>query len=116
MKRLFYYLFTLSVSLVAVNQALCQGGAATNAFNGGYLGWNAFSAANPLTIRTNNLARMYINGDIGLTSGFVGIGTTNPQFRLHIEGSQVATGSGWTRAIMISNDGQMIATKKMVKQ
>jgi len=51
----------------------------SNAWNGQrFLGWNTSNGANPLTIRTNDITRMHINGNIGTTSGFIGIGTTNP--------------------------------------
>jgi len=103
MKGLFYHIFILSMSLVVVNQALSQGGAGTNAFNGGYLGWNTFSGANPLTIRTNNVTRMHINGNIGTTSGFIGIGTTNPQAPMHILGTVALNGQGWTRGLTLAN-------------
>ena len=50
-----------------------------NIWNGSrFLGFNISNFANPLTIRTNDITRMHINGNIGTTSGFIGIGTTNP--------------------------------------
>jgi hypothetical protein len=61
-----------------------------------------------LSIRTNGLERIRINENTGFTSGFVGIGTNNPLFQLHVVGNQVATGQGWTRGILMSNESALM--------
>src|SRR5690606_12095016 len=57
---------------------------------------------------TNSVERMRINANTGATAGFVGINTVNPLFRLHVQGSGVATSQGWTKGIMLSNDGALM--------
>jgi len=65
--------------------------------------WNA-----PLLFHTNGVQRIRINENTGFTSGFVGIGTNNPLFQLHVVGNQVATGQGWTRGILMSNESALM--------
>jgi hypothetical protein len=74
-----------------------------------YLGWeNNFG----LRIATNNQTRMWLNSDgtfaSGVnTSGFIGIGTTNPIAPLHIIGSQQQNTQGWTRGLTLSNNAAL---------
>ncbi|WP_341903170.1 tail fiber domain-containing protein [Fluviicola taffensis] len=73
-----------------------------------YLGWDFSNGANPLFFKTNAITRMSINGATGATAGFVGINTTNPLFRLHVTGTGVATGQGWTKGILLSNSAALM--------
>jgi len=52
----------------------------------------------PLNIKTNGIQRIRINENTG--SSFVGIGTNNPLFQLHVVGNQVATGQGCNNAYL----------------
>ncbi|MGM0479354.1 MAG: hypothetical protein ACQERC_09025 [Bacteroidota bacterium] len=62
----------------------------------------------PFRIITNNTERMHINANTGITAGFVGINETNPLFPLHVQGSGTATGQGWSRGIMMSNQSALM--------
>jgi hypothetical protein len=96
-------------AIIAPICGLSQSTTATNNQNVGnpnrFLGFqNNFG----VSMRTNNITRMWVNGDIGLTSGFIGINNNNPQFRLHVTGSGQATQQGWTRGILLSNEGALM--------
>ncbi len=77
-----------------------------------FLGFNASNGTNPLTIRTNNIVRMRINGiaaGYGVnTSGFVGMGTTVPAAPMHVVGSGTQNAQGWNRAITLANSGALL--------
>jgi hypothetical protein len=66
--------------------------------------WNA-----PLQLMTNGQIRLHINSNIG-NAGFIGVGTTNPQFRLHVDADNTgfATAQGWRKGILLSNDGALM--------
>ena len=80
---------------------------ANNFYSGGFLGWTNTNGANPLLIKTNNITRMHFNGSTAgygvITSGFIGIGTSNPAAPLHIIGSGSQNVMGWQRGITLSN-------------
>lgn len=88
----------------------------TTAFNsyaaGRYLGFDGSNGTNPLTIQTNAVVRMRINGlaaGYGVnTSGFVGMGTAVPASPMHIVGSGTQNAQGWTRAITLANSGALL--------
>lgn len=44
---------------------------------------------NPIEIRTNNLLRMYIEGDTTATNGFIGVNTSTPRQMFHVVGGNI---------------------------
>lgn len=107
------YKFLVLIAFVNISSAgrsqSTNGSSANNSYNSlGYIGWSNTNGTNPLSIRTNGVNRMSINGATGTTAGFVGIGTTNPLFQLSVVGNQIATGQGWTRGILLSNSAALM--------
>lgn len=107
MKVNFTRLATLALAIGVNYSAFCQNWL-TNGNNvtaGQFLG----SINNqPLLFRTANVTRMRINPNTGATSGFVGINTNNPAFMLSVRGEGVATSQGWTRGLLLENDGAIM--------
>lgn len=101
--------FLICFCVLATTMAYSQSTAATNNYLGTrFLGWDTGNGANPLEIRTNNITRMHINGNTGLTSGFIGIGTSTPLAPLHVFGSQQANAQGWRRGIILGNESTLL--------
>lgn len=65
-----------------------------------------------LSIRTNDITRMWFNNASGLNAGYIGIGQnfTNPQAPLHVVGGGSFT-QGGKKAITISNKGSLTFLK-----
>lgn len=61
----------------------------------GVLGTNS---NNPIEIRTNNLLRMYIEGDTIATNGFIGVNTSAPRQMFHVVGGNILISSKAARS------------------
>lgn len=91
------------------NLSFAQATAIGNGWNSAYfLGYNGSNGTNPLTIRTNGITRMHINGATGPTSGFVGIGTSSPLAPMHIVGFVPQNAQGWRRGIVLGNASTLL--------
>ncbi len=99
--------------ILGVNSLYAQSTNATNAWNNSrFLGWDGSNNNNPLTIRTNNITRMHINGNMtgyGVnTSGFIGVGMSNPGAPVHIFGATAQNNQGWRRGLTLSNNAALV--------
>lgn len=105
MKKILISLLFFGVTVIVNAQASAPVGNGWLATK--YLGFDATNGANPLLIKTNNITRMHFNGSTAgygvITSGFIGIGTSNPAAPLHIIGSGSQNAMGWQRGITLSN-------------
>ncbi|MBE2246531.1 MAG: hypothetical protein IAE67_04685 [Candidatus Competibacteraceae bacterium] len=120
-----YAIATLLFLFADIIDMYGQSSSASNNYQTNYfLGWNTTNGLNPLQIRTNNLMRITVNGNLNYNgayfpapgffgwltanyptytlgagnkpSGFIGINTDKPQSRLHISGvTTVGPGTGW---------------------
>lgn len=62
----------------------------------------------PLVLETNGVERMRIRPNFGGLSGFIGINEPNPLFRLHIKATTIATGFGWKRGVLLSDQAALM--------
>ena len=79
-------------------------GVTTN-FLGSALGNNI-----PIRLGTDGITRMFIQANSGLNPGYIGIGSTNPLFRLHIDASATpdATSLGWKKGLLLSGSAALM--------
>jgi hypothetical protein len=103
-------LVTLLMGVLSITTVLSQSTFANNAWTAPrFLGYNGSNGVNPLTIRTNNITRMHINGATGpVTAGFIGIGTTNPLAPMQIDGLVNQNAQGWKRGIILGNSSTLL--------
>jgi hypothetical protein len=111
--KILFIIGFIQINYVNIHSQSSNGTNTNQYFQNRFIGWDNSNGINPLTIRTNNITRMHINGtgvftNGGNASGFIGIGTNQPSSPLHVIGSQVGNAQGWRRGIILGNSSTLL--------